>query len=99
MNPTSRKHDVIPITITDPREVELPEVGMLELEDAESGERIMLDTFNPDVRKAYREMAYWERTARERLFRSMKMDFIDVRTDEPYINALITFFRRRASRY
>lgn len=96
---TTRKHDVIPISITDPRETELPEVGLLELEDAETGERIMLDTFDPRVRKAYAEMAYWEQAARERLFRSMKLDFIDIRTDEPYMNALITFFRRRASRY
>ena len=96
---TSRKHDVIPITITDPRERELPKVGLLELEDAETGEMIMLDTFDANVRKAYRNRALQQQTVRERLFRSMKMDFIEIRTEEPYVSALITFFRKRASRY
>jgi len=95
----SRKHDLIPITITDPREIELPKVGLLELEDAETGKMIMLDTFDANVRRAYRDLALQTQTARERLFRSMKMDHIDVRTNEPYVNALINFFRRRASRY
>jgi uncharacterized protein (DUF58 family) len=96
---TSRKHDVIPITITDPRETELPKVGLLELEDAETGEMVMVDTFDANVRQAYRNLALQNQTARERLFRSMKMDCIDVRTDEPYVSALINFFRKRASRY
>jgi uncharacterized protein (DUF58 family) len=95
----SRKHDLIPITITDPREMELPKVGLLELEDEETGEMIMLDTFDAKVREAYRNLALQQQTVRERLFRSMKMDHIDVRTSEPYVNALINFFRRRASRY
>ena len=96
---TSRKHDVIPITITDPRELELPEVGFLELEDAETGERMMLDTFDPRVRKAYSKIARQDQAMRERLFRSMKLDVIRVRTDQPYMQTLISFFRRRASRY
>jgi len=96
---TSRKHDVIPITITDPRETELPKVGLLELEDAEIGEMIMIDTFDASVRQAYRDLALLTQTARERLFRSMKMDAIDIRTNEPYVSTLINFFRKRASRY
>jgi len=96
---TSRKHDVIPITITDPREQELPVVGLLELEDAETGEHIMLDTFDQRVRTAYEALARQEQETRERFFRSMKLDVINVRTDEPYIQTLISFFRKRASRY
>jgi uncharacterized protein (DUF58 family) len=96
---TSRKHDVIPITITDPRELELPEVGLLELEDAETGERIMLDTLDDAVRQAYRDLAAQEQAARTRLFRSMKLDVINIRTDEPYMQTIISFFRKRASRY
>jgi uncharacterized protein (DUF58 family) len=96
---TSRKHDVIPITITDPRETELPKVGLLELEDAETGEMLMIDTFDANVRQAYRALALQTQAMRERLFRSMKMDCIDVRTDEPYVSALVNFFRKRASRY
>ncbi|GAK57268.1 hypothetical protein U27_04233 [Candidatus Vecturithrix granuli] len=96
---TSRKHDVIPITITDPRELELPNVGFIELEDAETGEQIMLDTFDPDVRKAYRTLALEELAIRERVFRSMKLDVINIRTDQPYLQTLISFFHKRASRY
>ncbi len=96
---TSRTHDVIPITITDPRELELPNVGLVELEDAETGEQIMLDTFDPEVRKAYQALALQEQAIRERLFRSMKLDVIDIRTDRPYLQTLISFFHKRASRY
>lgn len=96
---TSRKHDVIPVTITDPREIELPPVGLLELEDAETGEMLLLDTLDADVRQTYRALARQRQAARNRLFRSMKLDAIDVRTDAPYLPTLITFFRRRASRY
>lgn len=96
---TSRKHDVIPITISDPRELELPEIGLLELEDAETGERIMLDTFDPEVRIAYSELAQQDQETRERLFRSMKMDVINILTDQLYMQTLISFFRKRASRY
>ena len=96
---TRRKHDVIPITITDPREVELPSVGLLELEDAETGERIIIDTFDSEVRNVYSALADQGQKAREHLFRSMKLDVIDIRTDRPYIQTLISFFRKRASRY
>ena len=96
---TSRKHDVIPITITDPREEELPSIGLLELEDAESGERLLVDSFDPKVRQAYKTLAIQEQAKRERMFRSMKLDRIDLRTDRPYMQTLISFFHRRASRY
>jgi uncharacterized protein (DUF58 family) len=96
---TRRKHDVIPITITDPRELDIPPVGLLEVEDAETGEMLLLDTFDPQVRSAYRQVALQRQAERTRLFRSMKMDTIDIRTDQAYIQTLLTFFRRRASRY
>ncbi len=96
---TRRKHDVIPITITDPRELELPPVGLLEVEDAETGEMLLLDTFDPQVRRAYQQLGLQRQAERMRLFRSMKMDVIDVRTDQAYIQTLLNFFRRRASRY
>ena len=96
---TSRKHDVIPVTIADPREEELPSIGLVELEDAESGERLLVDSFDPKVRDAYRALAMQEQAKRERMFRSMKLDRIDLRTDRPYMQTLISFFHRRASRY
>ena len=96
---TRRKHDVIPVTMSDPRERELPAVGVIEAEDPETGERMLLDTFDPAVRVAYAEFARQEQEQRERLFRSMKLDALDIRTDAPYIQTLMSFFHRRASRY
>ncbi len=96
---TSRKHDVIPMTITDPREVDLPPVGLLELEDAETAERMVLDTLDANVRRTYRVLAMQEQETRARLFRSMNLDVIHLRTDQPYMQTLISFFHRRASRY
>ena len=96
---TRRKHDVIPVTVSDPREREIPAVGVIEAEDPETGERMLLDTFDPAVRVAYAEFARQEQEQRERLFRSMKLDALDIRTDAPYIQTLMSFFHRRASRY
>jgi uncharacterized protein (DUF58 family) len=96
---TNRKHDVIPITITDPRELDLPPVGLLHVEDAETGDMLVIDTLDPRVRRAYQQLGVQRQTERTRLFRSMKMDAIDVRTDQPYVHTLLTFFHRRASRY
>jgi uncharacterized protein (DUF58 family) len=96
---SNRRHDVIAVNVTDPREEEWPKVGLMALEDAETGEMMMLDTFDANVRQAYRDLALQKQSARERLFRSMRMDVIDIRTNEPYINTLLSFFRRRASRY
>jgi uncharacterized protein (DUF58 family) len=96
---TRRKHDIIPITITDPRELDLPPVGLLEVEDAETGDMLLLDTFDPKVRQAYRKLTQQQHATRDRLFKSMKMDVIHVRTDQPYMHTLLTFFRRRAKRY
>ncbi len=96
---TRRKHDNIPITITGPREIELPPVGLLEVENAETGDMLLLDTFDPQVRRAYQQFALQRHAERTHTFRSMKMDVIDVRTDQAYTQALLNFFRRRASRY
>jgi len=96
---TSRKHDVIPITITDPREMELPDMGLVEFEDAETGAQMLLDTTDANTRMAFYESALQEQAARDRLFRAMKLDVIHARTDQPYMETLINFFRRRAKRY
>ncbi len=96
---TCRKHDVIPVTLTDPRELELPPMGFIEAEDAETGERMIIDTYDRGVRNTYMLLAQQTQEQRDRLFRSMKLDAIHLRTDQPYIQTLISFFHRRASRY
>jgi len=95
----NKRHDLVAITVTDPREIELPDVGFLELQDAETGEVVLLDTRDAAIRSAFSREADGRRQRREKLFKSMSIDSIDIFTDRPYIDPLIRFFRMRAKRY
>ena len=95
---TGRRHDLIAIRITDPREEELPPVGLLELEDAETGQHLVLDTFSRKVRTAYAEAARKRREHIRQLARSARIDLIEVSTDGGHLDALIRFFRLRERR-
>jgi uncharacterized protein (DUF58 family) len=95
---TGRRHDLIAVSIVDPREEELPPVGLLELEDAETGERLLLDTFSRQVRAAYAESARRRRETLRQLTRSARIDLIEVSTDGGHLDALIRFFRLRERR-
>ena len=93
-----RKHDMIAVTITDPRETEIPRVGFLELEDAETGERLLFNTSAADTAQVFAQRINSEQEERKRLFASMAVDVIDIRTDNPSIEAFVRFFRRREKR-
>ncbi|RLA93722.1 MAG: DUF58 domain-containing protein [Deltaproteobacteria bacterium] len=95
---TSKKHDLIAVTITDPRERELPRVGFIELEDAETGETILIDTSDETLRKGFRQMSEEKIKKRNELFRSMGVDYIDIQTDRPLIDPIMRFFLLRARR-
>ncbi len=95
---TARHHDLIAIRITDPREEEIPDVGLLELEDAESGDRFLLDTGSRRVREAFAEAARQRGEALLQLVRSSRADLIEVSTDGGHLDALIRFFRLREQR-
>ncbi len=99
MKIASRKHDLIAITITDPREVSLPDVGFIEFEDAETGETILIDTSDAELRHSFSTQADQRRAERERILRRINIDRIDIRTDRPYSEPLIRFFRMRAKRF
>jgi uncharacterized protein (DUF58 family) len=93
---TNRRHDLIAIHIEDPREKELPNVGIIALEDAESGEIIELDTSRAAVRKRFSELSA-ERSVRLRSdMRSEGVDTVQLRTDAPYIPPLQRFFKSRS---
>jgi uncharacterized protein (DUF58 family) len=95
----SKRHDLIAVPVTDPREVRLPNVGLIELEDAETGEMILIDTSSAAVRKRYERLGR-ERSERFReLFASMGVDQIEVMTDRDYVPRLVQFFRARERRY
>jgi uncharacterized protein (DUF58 family) len=95
MRVLSRKHDLIAVTVSDPRELALPDLGLIELEDAESGEIVLLDSGSRRARLHYAELGQ-ERIQRLRTsFQSMEVDQIDLLTGEDYVKKLLGFFRRR----
>jgi uncharacterized protein (DUF58 family) len=93
-----RRHDLIAVRITDPREEELPAVGLLELEDAETGRWFLLDTGNRQVRRAYAEAAVRRREQLAQLARAARVDLVEVSTDGSHLDALVRFFRLRERR-
>jgi uncharacterized protein (DUF58 family) len=93
-----RRHDVIPIVVSDPREWELPDVGLIELEDSETGDRVLVDTSSRRIREEYAARAMRNREQRDRLLRSMGIDAIYVRTGESFVEPLTRFFRARETR-
>ncbi|MFA5143835.1 MAG: DUF58 domain-containing protein [Candidatus Omnitrophota bacterium] len=95
----NKRHDVVAITITDPRELDLPNVGLLELQDAEDPAAVFLvDTSNESVRNKYSAGARALGEERVKIFSSVSMDHIDIRTDKPYIEEFIKFFKKRKKR-
>jgi uncharacterized protein (DUF58 family) len=95
---SSRRHDLIAIPIIDPREEELPDVGLLTLEDAETGEQIEIDTSSRAVRLGFLKAADAQASERLRDFRKKRVDTISLKTDQDYIPALRAFFRTRERR-
>ncbi|MCF6158221.1 MAG: DUF58 domain-containing protein [wastewater metagenome] len=95
----NKKHDMIALTIVDPREQELPNVGFLELMDAETGEVILVDTANALARKEFKVANSRQMHERSGLFRSMGVDEIIITTNKPYVDPIIRFFRMREKRY
>ena len=96
---TNEKHDLVTLSITDPREVEMPPIGFLELEDAETGEVILIDTFSAGIRRGFSETAARETDRLVRELKRLHVDHVPIRTDQDYVDPLVRFFQRRASRY
>ena len=96
---SSKRHSLIAITLQDRREAEMPNVGLIELEDAETGERIIVDTRSEQGRQLYAEFNKKTDAERQQAFRTSQIDSIDIRTDEPYVTPLIRFFRQRSARH
>ena len=89
------KHDVVAVLVGDPREDEIPAMGLVEVEDAETGERRLLDTSLESVRK---EMARRRKHFRDELrstFRRSGVDLLEIRTDKPYDAPIMKFFAAR----
>ena len=94
-----RRHDTIVVRMGDLRERELPTVGYIELEDAETGEQATVNVSDPAFRAAFDRDVTETQMAREREFRRTGVDFIEISTDRPYADRLMRFFRQRAKRF
>jgi len=95
---TGRRHDLIAVRLSDPGEEELPAVGLLEVEDAETGRHLLVDTSSRQVRDEFRGRAEGRRAALRQLARAGGVDLIEVSTDGSHLDALIHFFRQRERR-
>jgi uncharacterized protein (DUF58 family) len=94
----NKRHDIIAASITDPRELEIPNVGFVELEDAETGEITLIDTSDRKMMERFNRFNTKNMEERAKLFRSMGVDLIDVRTDRSYVEPIMKFFRAREKR-
>jgi uncharacterized protein (DUF58 family) len=93
-----RKHDVIALVLNDPREMELPDVGVVALEDAETGGIAYVDTTDRRLREEYASAARRRRTERRQALARMKIDSVDLYTDRPFVPALMALFNARTRR-
>ena len=94
----NKRHDVVAITVTDPREIEMPKIGFVQLEDAETGEIVLIDTRDPGFRQRFTGLTSEKLREKEKIFRASGVDSIDVRTNLPYVEPLRRFFRMRERR-
>lgn len=89
------KHDLVAIRVSDPREAEIPNVGIVEMQDAESGRRIWVDTSSEEVREYYHQNWSTRREVMQEILRYNRVDVADISTDADYVKELIKLFKVR----
>ena len=87
---------MICVPVSDPAESALPDVGLVELEDSETGELLLVDTSSAKVRRAFAAKAEADREELSKFFRKTGIDTLDIATDRPYIDGVRALFKRRA---
>jgi len=96
---TNKKHDLIAVSVSDPLEDDLPDMGIVSLTDAETGQRRLIDTSSKAVRKSYKARRLERLANRRDQFRKLQIDAVDVHTNTSYVQPLMAFFKRRGARY
>ncbi|MFH1837273.1 MAG: DUF58 domain-containing protein [Candidatus Omnitrophota bacterium] len=94
----NKKHDIVAVNIMDPSEHDLPAAGIMSLYDAETGTPYLIDTLDPGMRDSYRKDALERFENKQRMFRSINVDSVDIFTDKSYVEPLIRFFKTREKR-
>jgi uncharacterized protein (DUF58 family) len=97
MRITARRHEIVPVVVGDPMEAALPDVGLLLLEDLETGKLVEIDT-SSHARHEFAARARRAAEVRDAALRRLNVDTVEVLTDRPYVDALIAFFKARAKR-
>ncbi|HNT35252.1 MAG TPA: DUF58 domain-containing protein [bacterium] len=92
----ARRYDLIALKISDPREREMPRIGFLEVEDAETGETFLLDTQDREFQGRYQQLAEKREQSCVQMFNRIGLDHVPIQTGESYIIPLVRFFQRRA---
>lgn len=98
MQRTARRHDLVAVTIRDPREETLPDVGLLEMQDAETGERVLVDTSRPEFQEAFAANQEQRREAFQQWTRAHRIDVLSVSTAGRHLDELMRFFQTRERR-
>jgi uncharacterized protein (DUF58 family) len=94
----NKRHDLVSITITDPKELDLPNIGIVQFDDPETDRTFNLDTSNEDLRRNFRQNALKIIEERKKIFERLGVDNLDIRCDIPYNRTLFKFFRMRERR-
>jgi uncharacterized protein (DUF58 family) len=92
------KHDVVPVVLEDPRDLEIPDVGLATFEDLETGEEVVVDTSDARVRERYAAAMRAARSERDKLFKKLAIDMVTIRTDGSFVEPLRQLFTKRARR-
>jgi uncharacterized protein (DUF58 family) len=95
---TNRRHDLVAMPIEDARELSLPDLGIVAIEDAETGELVELDTHNPLVRQRFAEIAQERTLQLRRTLNAEAVDSLRLQTGQPYVAGLLAFFKNRTHR-
>jgi len=95
---TARKHDVICCPVSDPREIELVDAGLIEVQDPETGELLLLDTGSRAVRDQFRRTAERDAENLQSTFTRLKIDSINLSTDRPFVDDVRKLFHQRQLR-
>jgi uncharacterized protein (DUF58 family) len=94
----NRRHDLVTLSVEDPTEARLPPLGLLELEDAETGEVMVVDSGSLNVRRGYESQGRDRKRRLTELFRRSDVDQVDIDTARPYLDAIVKYFRMRERR-
>jgi len=94
----NKRHDITAVTITDPREIDLPDLGVVSFNDSETQEMFFVDTSSVKTREDFHKNALKVLEERKKIFNRINVDMVDIRTDIPYARTLFAFFKTREKR-